>query len=250
MVSALGRQAAAQRTAGILSPESCFSGREGAGCRGCWGAARCLPAGLRGGQRQRGRPRGRCSWLVALGALRPRPRRRLPPRPLRGLRAGTQLTPLPRSPPPLRLLGADRAASSAAPRAAGPAAASAAQRPAPGSPPPPPASPPRGPSPPVTQAAVPGNFLPCRDHPAPATSQGELPPAAGDFLQDVGKKPSRGFPAGPLRPPIRPPGGSAGESAGSSDSPIPNKARKTRLRCAQRLLGCRRSPRDFNQSWI
>lgn len=140
MASAHGRQAAALRTAGILSPESCFSGREGAGCGGCRGAASCLPDGIRGGQRQQGHPRGRCSWLVA-PALRPRPRRRLPPSPLRGLRAGTQLTPRPRSPPPLRLPGADGAASSAAPRAAGPAAASAAQRPAPGSPPPPPAHP-------------------------------------------------------------------------------------------------------------
>lgn len=187
MASAPGRQAAALRTAGILSPESCFSGREGAGCGGCWGAASCLPDGIRGGRRQRGHPRGRCSWLVA-PALRPRPRRRLPPSPLRGLRAGTQLTPRPRSPPPLRLPGADGAASSTAPRAAGPAAASAAQRPAPGSPPPP-ASPPRGPSPAVTQAAVPGNFLPSRDHPAPEPAGEGCRPPLGTFFRTWKKNP-------------------------------------------------------------
>lgn len=151
------------------------SGRDGAGCGGCWGAPSCLSSGIRGGQRQQGHPRSRCSWLVAPRALRPRPRRRLPPSPLRGLRAGTQLTPWPRSPPPLHLPGADGAASSAAPRAAGPAAASAAQRPAPGSPPPP-ASPPRDPRPAVTQAACPGTPSPAestrrRDQPARAAAR-------------------------------------------------------------------------------
>lgn len=207
MASAPGRQAAARRTAGILSPESCFSGREGAGCGGCWGAPRCLSAGIRGGQRQQGHPRSRCSWLVAPRALRPRPRRRLPPSPLRGLRAGTQLTPWPRSLPPLRLPGADGAASSAAPRAAGPAAASAAQRPAPGSPPPP-ASPPRDTSPAVTQAACPGTSSPAestrrRDQPARAAAR------RWGLSSGREKKSSHCFPAGPLRPLIRPPGGSA-----------------------------------------
>ncbi|KAL0603902.1 hypothetical protein AAY473_025900 [Plecturocebus cupreus] len=43
-----------------------------------------------------------------------------------------------------------------------------------------------GASPAVTQAAVPGNFLPCRDHPAPRTRQRGLPPAAArGFLQDL-----------------------------------------------------------------
>lgn len=80
----------------------------GCGRGGRWGAASGLPVGLSGGQRQRGRRRGRCSGRVAPGALRPRPRRRLPPRPVRGLRAGTQLPPQPRSPPPLRLPGRGR----------------------------------------------------------------------------------------------------------------------------------------------
>ncbi|KAM7100000.1 uncharacterized protein WM277_024597 [Molossus nigricans] len=242
-------------SAGRPSPSLCgpalTSGREGAGCRGCWGAARRLPAGLSGGQRQRGRLRGRCSWLVAPGALRPRPRRRLPPRPLRGLRAGTQLTPLPRSPPPLRLLGADRAASSAAPRAAGPAAASAAQRPAPGSPPPPPASQPTPRSQPPCDAGRRARELPPLQRPPRAGhSPGRAAARRWGLSSGCGKKSSRGFPAGPLRPPTRPPGGSAGEPAGSSDAPIPNNARKTRLRRARRLRRCCTSSPDFNQSWI
>ncbi|XP_074193161.1 uncharacterized protein LOC141572321 [Rhinolophus sinicus] len=55
---------------------------------------------------------------------------------------------------------------------------------------------------------VPGNFLPCREHPAPG-------PAARAVARRWGlssgreKKSSHCFPTGPLRPLIRPPGGSA-----------------------------------------
>ncbi|XP_073892664.1 uncharacterized protein [Macaca fascicularis] len=116
-------------------------------------------------------------------ALQPRPRRRPPPRSLRGLPAGTQLTPQPRkpsSPPPPR--------PRTEPPPAPPRAQLGQRQPAP------PSARPwgryrqpsrlRGASPAVTQAALPGNFLPCRDHPAPRTRQRGLPPAAGGFLQD------------------------------------------------------------------
>lgn len=104
-------------------------------------------------------------------ALRPRPRRRLPPSPLRGLRAGTQLTPQPRSPPPLRLPGRGRSRLQRRP-ASGPAGGSQ-RRPAPG---PGVAAPParrlRGASPAVTQAAGPGNFLPAETTPRPGRPPG------------------------------------------------------------------------------
>nr|XP_045245146.1 proline-rich protein 2-like [Macaca fascicularis] len=121
-------------------------------------------------------------------ALQPRPRRRPPPRSLRGLPAGTQLTPQPRkpsSPPPPR--------PRTEPPPAPPRAQLGQRQPAP------PSARPwgryrqpsrlRGASPAVTQAALPGNFLPCRDHPAPRTRQRGLPPAAGGFLQDWERNP-------------------------------------------------------------
>nr|XP_036854201.1 serine/arginine repetitive matrix protein 1-like [Manis javanica] len=74
------------------------------GARGEQGESRLEGSGPPGVSGILKRQRGRCSWLVAPGTLLPRPRRRLPSRPLRGLRAGTQLTPQPRS-PPLRLPG-------------------------------------------------------------------------------------------------------------------------------------------------
>ena len=197
------------------------SGRESAGCEGCWGAASRPPAGLSGGQRQRGRSRGRCSWLVALRALRLRPRRRLPPRPLRGLRAGMQLTPQPRSPPPLRLLGRGWSRLQRRPASSGASGSQRRPAPGPGVAAPPHWSAPRS-QPAVTQATGPRNFLPRGDHPKPG-------PAAKGTSFRTRKKISRRFPAGPLRPLRRPPGGQCrGNRLGLIPSPIPNNARKTR----------------------
>lgn len=124
-----GRSSAGRPSPSLGGPRPYLRAR---GCRrgGCWGAASGLPVRLSGGQRQRGRRRGRCSWRVAPGALRPRPRRRLPPRPLRGLPAGTQLPPQPRSPPPLRLPGRGR--SRLQRRPARSRASGSQRRPAPG----------------------------------------------------------------------------------------------------------------------
>lgn len=218
------------------------SGREGAGWGGCWGAASCLPTRLSDGQRQQGRPRGRCSWLVAPGALRPRPRRRLPPSPLRGLRAGTQLTPQPRSPPPLRLPGrrrsrlqrrpARRPASGSQRRPApGPGVAAAARQPA-------------RRSQPRCDAGRRARELPPLQRPPRAWDRRRgLPPAAGDFLQDEGKTlPPLSGGAAPASemPTWRP---RAGESAASNTSPPhPQQcAENPRLLCAQHPLHYRSS---------
>ncbi|XP_070342463.1 serine/arginine repetitive matrix protein 2-like [Equus asinus] len=195
------------------------SGREGAGWGGCWGAASCLPTRLSDGQRQQGRPRGRCSWLVAHGALRPRPRRRLPPSPLRGLRAGTQLTPQPRSPPPLRLPGRRRsrlqrrptrrpASGSQRRPAPGPGVAAAARQPA-------------RRSQPRCDAGRCARELPPLQRPPRAWDRRRrgLPPAARDFLQDEGKTlPPLSGGAAPASemPTWRP---RPGESAASNTSP-------------------------------
>jgi hypothetical protein len=190
--------------------------------------------GLSGGQRRRARPRGRCSWLVAARALRPRPRRRLPPCPLRGLQTGTQLTPQPRGSPllPSASPGADRAASSAAPRAARPAAASAAQRPAPRSPPPP-AEPTGGASPAVTQAAVPGNFLHCRDHPAPRAGGQSCGRPLGTWFQ-TGKE-ILPPPCHQATPASEPPTWRALPRLVPPPLPIPNNVPKTRGCCARSI---------------
>ncbi|XP_055443077.1 basic proline-rich protein-like [Bubalus kerabau] len=120
-------------------------------------------------------------------ALRPRPRRRLPP------------TLLPSASP-----AADGAASSAAPRAAGPAAASAAQRPAPGSP----RRPPVGSAVPARcDAGRRARELPPRgDHPAPgpAAEDSRRPPRTSFRAP---KEISRRLPVEPLRPLECPPGG-------------------------------------------
>lgn len=192
------------------------SGRVGAGCGGGCGAASRPPAGLSGGQRQRGGPRGRCSWLVAPGALRPRPRRRLPPSALRGLGAGTQLTPQPRSPPPLRLPAADGAASSAAPRRP---ASGRQRRPAPG--PGVAARPPAPrPQPAVTQAAAgPRTSSPAETTPRAAGRRG-LPPGRGSGAAGAARPGPSGFRAAHLAAWA---GGPPGRHL-----PRPNEARKTR----------------------
>lgn len=180
------------------------SRREGAVCKGCWGAASRPPAGLSGGQRQRGRSRGRCSWLVALRALRLRPLRRLPPSPLRGLRAGTQLTPQPRSPPPLRLPG--RGWSRLQRRPASSRASGSQRPPAPG-----PGSPRR----PPVGSAVPASCD--AGHRARELPPPRRPPQAragrqGDFLQNTEEN----------LPPL--PGGATAVSMTPTWRPVPGES--------------------------
>nr|XP_007979341.2 serine/arginine repetitive matrix protein 1-like [Chlorocebus sabaeus] len=177
-------------------------------------------------------------------ALQPRPRRRPPPRSLRGLPAGTQLTPQPRkpsSPPPPR--------PRTEPPPAPPRAQLGQRQPAPPSARPwgrhRPPSRLRGASPAVTQAALPGNFLPCRDHPAPGTSQRGLPPAAGGFLQDWERNPvsalrrSHSHPETPTWRALR-----RGIRLRLIPPPplIPNNARKTRGGCARSVDSATAAP--------
>ncbi|XP_063484277.1 basic proline-rich protein-like [Symphalangus syndactylus] len=203
---------------------------------------------LPGGRAQRlpgtaGSPARSLLMACRARALRPRPRRRPPPRSLRGLPAGTQLTPQPRkpsSPPPPR--------PRTEPPPAPPRAQPGQRQPAP------PSARPRGrhrppsqlrdASPAVTQAALPGNFLPCRDHLAPETRHEgcRRPPGAfsGTRREILSPLHDAATPT-PETPTWR---ALRGDSAASNTTSTPHpsqRAENHRRLCAQRRLSHRSS---------